>query len=51
MDNNKTNKLPKGIQYYDVLLINEETQEHFYFIGGKIFIKNHVTELSNDNNS
>ena len=51
MDNNKTNNLPKGTQYYDILLINEGTQEHSYFIGGKIFVKNHVTELSNDNNS
>lgn len=51
MDNNKTNNLPKGVQYYDILLINEETQEHLYFIGGKIIVKNHVTELSNGNNS
>lgn len=51
MDNNKTNNLPKGTQYYDILLINEGTQEYSYFIGGKIFVKNHVTELSNGNNS
>lgn len=41
----QTNNLPKGKQYYDVVLINTETNEPFYFMGGKIFIKNHVTEL------
>ena len=41
----QTNNLPKGLQYYDVVLINEETNERLYFMGGKIFIKNHVTEL------
>ena len=41
----QTNNLPKGTQYYDVLLINEETNEHTYYIGGKLIVKNHVTEL------
>lgn len=41
----KTNNLPKGIQYYDVVLINQETDEHLYLVGGKLLIKNHVTEL------
>lgn len=41
----QTNRLPKGIQHYDIVLINQETNERLYFIGGKIIIKNHVTEL------
>lgn len=45
LTNEQTNNLPKGIQYYDILLINEETNKHIYYIGGKLFIKNHVTEL------
>ena len=41
----QTNNLPKGTQYYDILLINEEANEYTYYIGGKLIIKNHVTEL------
>ena len=41
----QTNKLPKGIQYYDIVLINDQTNERLYFIGGRLIIKNHVTEL------
>ena len=45
LSSEQTNDLPKGILYYDVLLINTETDEHTYYIGGKLIIKNHVTEL------
>lgn len=45
LTNTQTNNLPKGIQYYDILLINQETNEYIYYIGGKLIIKNHVTEL------
>ena len=41
----QTNRLPKGIQYYDIILVNSETNERLYLIGGRIIIKNHVTEL------
>ena len=45
LSSEKTNNLPKGIQYYDIVLVNEETNERLYLLGGKIIIKNHVTEL------
>lgn len=45
LTSNQTNNLPKGIQYYDIVLINGDTNERLYLIGGKLFIKNHVTEL------
>lgn len=45
LTNEQTNNLPKGTQFYDVLLINQYTNEHVYYIGGKLIVKNHVTEL------
>ena len=45
LTNEQTNNLPKGTQFYDILLINELTSEYTYYIGGKLIIKNHVTEL------
>ena len=45
LTNEQTNDLPYGIQYYDLLLINTETNEHTYYIGGRLFIKKHVTEI------
>ena len=41
----QTNNLVKGTQYYDILLINNQTDEYTYYVGGKLIIKNHVTEL------
>ena len=45
LTNEQTNNLPKGTQFYDVLLINQYTNEYTYYMGGKLIIKNHVTEL------
>lgn len=41
----QTNNLPAGIQHYDLLLINNETQEAVYYISGRLIIKKHITEL------
>lgn len=45
LSSQQTNSLSKGVQHYDVVLINQETNERIYLAGGKLLIKNHVTEL------
>ena len=45
LTNEQTNNLPFGILYYDLLLINQENNEHTYYLGGKIIVKKHVTEI------
>ena len=45
LTNEQTKKLPFGVQYYDLLLINQETNEYTYYLGGKIVVKKHVTEI------